>query len=439
MANKKNSSNFTDSIIEMIRDNGRLFTIFSIAIIVVSGIAIVENRDNWWILVIGVISVFAIFFLYMNARVFIKITVVALINLFLSTTAFQVGSFADQTGTGGLVWMSSTFFTFFTSLAISYGLTSAKSRWGTLGVSTILGFIVTYVLGVGGLNVSLSALIGSLLSIVSFVIFYKMGNKNKYLISEMPTNLLTEELEEKVLKVFTDNGWNATSLKDPEEDSGTILIWEDRGYVLYPVFLDEAFSSIETKRTTMLGYKENNVNPWLLNLVFTKLPIWKSRNANLNLILLDMNNNNGKIARVIGVNVPDTKRKIPVAIIPAKSLLLDKTDQQDQDVVDEKLTNNDSQSTNKRLSNRQKHKQQKSLKINLRDPEDIITMIDSEMNPHTNSLNKKQKLAISRIGKIEEDLDKDSTRLKKKNKKVKKNNKNKSDSEANIIVTENTK
>jgi len=397
---------FLSPFTETIKDNGRLFTIFSIAVIVVSGLSIVENRENWWVLIAGIAAVFLVIFLYMNARVFIKIAVVSLLNLFMSTTAFQIGSFADSTGTGGLVWMSSIFFSFFSVLAVSYMVTSSKSRWPIIGVSTVLGFIITYALGIGGLNISLSALFGSIVSILSFVFLYKTGNKNKYLVSEMPTNILTSELDKKIIETFENNGWSATSLKSENEDSGTVLVWDEKCYILYPVYMDESFTSIETKKNVMLGYKDNNVNPWLLNLVFTKLPIWKSRNANINLILLDLNNNNGNSPRVIGVKVPDSKKPIPVGIIPSKSLL------------EESISNStrDSSPTNpKKISNRQKHIAQKNLhKIDLKDPDDIITMIDAEMSLYTQPIKQKQRIAISRIGKVEEDLDKDSTKFVKR-------------------------
>lgn len=404
---------FLSPIFETIKENGRLFTIFSIAVIIISGFSIVENRDNWWFLIAGIAALFLIIFLYLNARIFIKVAVVLTLNIFIAAAAFQVGSFADQAGTGGLVWMSSTLFAFFTMLSVSYVISSGKGRWGAIGAGTFLGFIVSYIFAAGGLNVSLSAIIGVVVSIGVFLLAYKTGNKNKYKVSEMPTNLLTEELSKNIVKVFEENGWQATSLKSDKDDTGTVLTWDDRGYVLYPVYMDEEFTSIETKKKTMLGYKSVNINPWLLNLVQNKLPIWKSRNANLNLILLDMENANGTIPRVIGVNVADSKKPIPVGIIPAYSLSPTESNKPQTFVnniseTNQKNTNKNNSAT--KLSNRQKHKQEKDMyKINLDDPDDVITMIESEMTIYTQSLKPKQKTALSRIGKIEEEISKDRT------------------------------
>lgn len=407
----------SNGLVELIQNNGRMFTIFVSAFIIVSGIAIIENSNNWWILPSGIVALFIIAFLYMNARVFIKIAVVILLNLFLATAAFQVGSFADETSTGGLVWLSSVLFNFFTTLSLSYLLTSAKGKWGPIGFSSVIGFLVTYIFGVGGINLSLSAVLGTLVAIVSFVIVYLVGNKNKYTNSSMPTNILTDELSNNIVEVFETNGWNATSLKDQDDDSGSVLVWENKAYVLYPVYLDESFTTVETKRTSMLAYQDESVNPWLLNLVFTKIPVWKARNAHINLVLLDVNNNNGKLPRVIGVNVPDSQKKIPVGIIPAKSLL--STDGKILDSVDYEPVG--------KMSNRQKQKLKKaSSKINLNDPSDVITMIDAEMSLYTRDLKPRQAVALSRIGKTEEDVNKDSTKVKKpvlkrKGKKTKKN------------------
>lgn len=362
---RKQRSELTDSLIEVFQKNGRMLTISLVAIIIIGGISIIENRDSWWILIVGILAIAVIIFLFMNARVFIKIAVVSLLTLFMGTTAFQIGSFVDNLGTGGLVWMASTFFTFFALLAYSYATTSTKSRWSTLGVSIVFGFIATYIFSIGGINTTLSSGIGFVIAAIIFVLIYKTGKKNTFKESEMPQNELNDEISSSAVDLFTKSGWGATSLKDPNKDKGTILVWEDKGYILYPVLLEEAFTSTETKRQAMLSYQENNINPWLLNLVFTKIPVWKSRNANLNLVLLDLNNRNGKKARVVGVNIPDSSKKIPVGIIPAKSL----------------------------------------LSGNLKEADNIITMLDSEMAIHTRSLSNKQKIALSRIGKIAENSD----------------------------------
>lgn len=355
---KKERSHLADSIIEVVQKNGRMLTIATIAVVLVGGISIIENRDSWWILVAGIVAIAGTVFLFMNARVVIKILIVSLLNLFMGTTAFQIGSFVDNLGTGGLVWMAATFFTFFALLAYSYATISSKSRWNVLGISTLLGFITTYILSIGGLNTTVSSIAGFVIAAIIFILLYKTGKKNTFKESDMPQNFLDEKLEKSILTLFKKSGWEATSLKNSTNDTGTVLVWDDKGYILYPILMEESFISIETKKTSTLSYQENNINPWLLNLVFSEIPVWKARNANLNLILLDLNNRNGKKARVIGVNIPDSSKKIPVGIIPSKSL----------------------------------------LSGNLNEADNVITMIDSEMAVHTRSLSKKQKDAVSGIG-----------------------------------------
>lgn len=374
---KKERSVIAESFIEVLQKNGRLLTIATIAVVLVGGISIIENRDSWWILVAGIIIIAGSVLLFINARVFIKVVIVSLLNLFMGTTAFQIGSFVDNLGTGGLVWMASTFFTFFALLAYSYATISSKSRWNVLGISTVLGFIATYILSIGGLNTTLSSIIGFVVAAVFFVIRYKTGKKNTFKKENMPQNILDEKTEKTILELFHQAEWGATSLKDnnkKDDETGKVLVWDEQGYILYPIFMEEAFTSVETKKTSTLSYQDNNINPWLLHLVFSEIPVWKARNANLNLVLLDMNNRNGKKSRVIGVNIPDSSKKIPVGIIPAKSLLSE----------------------------------------NIKEADNIITMLDSEMSIHTRSLSKKQKEAVSRIGIIPE---KDNKPKKKKNEK----------------------
>lgn len=364
---KKERPEIVDSIIEVFQKNGTILTVSLIAIILIGGISLIENRDSWWVLVGGICMIALTVFLFMNARIVIKIVIVSLMNLFMGTTAFQIGSFVDNLGTGGLVWMAEVLFTFFALLAYSYATTSTKSRWTTLGISTIIGFVGTYILSIGGLNTTISSGIGFAISAIVFVLIYKTGKKNTFKESQMPENYLDEKLNKLILELFKSSEWDATSLKEKDKDQGSIIVWEDKGYVLYPVKLEEAFSRIEERRRTMLGYQENNINPWLLHLVHSEIPVWKSRNANLNLVLLDLNNRNGKKARVIGVNIPDSNKKIPVGIIPAKSL----------------------------------------LSGNLKEADNIITMLDAELSVHTRTLSDKQKSAMSRIGKTnDKSLDK---------------------------------
>lgn len=70
-----------------------------------------------------------------------------------------------------------------------------------------------------------------------------------------------------------------------------------------------------------LAHRGVSINTWLLNMANRRLPLWRARNAPIMLVLLDSNSENGIKPQVIGVAMPDTLKKMPVGVYPAKGLL----------------------------------------------------------------------------------------------------------------------
>lgn len=355
---------FVDSIIEVLKTNGTLLTGIAVALIILTGLTLVNSPEQWWIIGAAVLLFGAIIFLFMNARVVIKIFVVSIINILMASESFKFGSAFDQYGIGGLIWMCGTFFTFFILIAYSYLTNSGASRWGSIGVSSVFGYVSTFLLSmVFELDVKISTCIGVIISGLIFTYLYKGTRKTRYSKSRMPANVFDEKIEEKLVKSAEESGWNITPLphkKDPT--SGGFLIWDERAYYLYPIDMDSPFSNIGRK-TFRLGYSKKDINPWLLNLAFKEPPLWRSRGANINVVLLDMNSKNGLDHKIIGVSLPDSKKKLPIGIFPSKII-----------------------------------KTEKDSKISA-----LFDKIDLEMSPFTNDLNEKQKAALGRINKTEED------------------------------------
>ena len=89
--------------------------------------------------------------------------------------------------------------------------------------------------------------------------------------------------------------------------------------MLYPIRMEQAFG-VMGRRHQQLSYKEHPINSWLRSLSFMKNPYFKSRGAETLLVLVDMDNANGKETKTIGVSVADSKRVVPVGIMPGKLL-----------------------------------------------------------------------------------------------------------------------
>lgn len=368
---RRKESDFKNDFMEVLNNNANLITVSAVALIVISGISIINNPANWFVPVISVLVLISLLFLFMNHRVFIKATVVFLMNIFFASIAFQTGMLLDAYHGGGFLWMSQILFSLFALLSYSYLTISGRSRWGTLAVSTITTFATTYIFGISGLGMPWSTLIGLIVGVVFFVFFYKYTGKTRYKKNTMPLNTVSKKLSVDLVKNFEELGWNATFIKtnnkkDDKNDllHGNFLVWKDKAYVLYPVVMDRAFSDVGYK-TRKIGYKGKNINPWLINIFFKSIPLWKSKGADIGLVLLDMRAENGKDNKVIGASLPDTKKKLPIGIFPTKDIA-----------------------------------------GNIKKVDDLITSLDAEMSIYVDNLTDKQKKSIARIGIIDEEDEK---------------------------------
>lgn len=314
---EKRTPEFVESFVETLRQNGGMLTIFAVVLICISGITLVENPANWWISAVAITAFFITVFLYMNARVFIKIGIASISTILLSSFAFKIGSYADPNGTGGLVWMCAVLFLFFGCLSFSYLVSSGKSRWGTLIGTQIITFGITYIVSVGFENVLLGTAVGLILGFVFFAVVYKLSGASRFSKSGMPVNLLTDNFIDSTSIAAEENAMDSFVIAGSKDETGSMVIWRDKAYLLHPIVMDKAFSAVGRK-ADKLGYNRKSVNPWLINVSFKETPVWKSRGANIMTVLVDLKNANGKEPRVIGVALPDTKRKLPVGVLPGK-------------------------------------------------------------------------------------------------------------------------
>lgn len=316
---ERRTPEFVESFVDTLKQNGGMFTIFAVILICISGITLVENPSNWWVTVASLFAFFVTIFLYMNARVFIKVGIASVATILFSSFAFKIGSYADPNGTGGLVWMCAVLFLFFVCLAFSYLVSSGRSRWGSLIGTQIVAFGATYLTSVTLENVLLGTLAGLIIGLSNFFVIFKLSGASRFSKSGTPTNSLTEEFIASVSIAANENAMDSFVIAGRKPETGSVVIWREKAYLLHPVVMDRAFTAVGRK-ADKLGYNRKNVNPWLINVSFQETPVWKSRGANIMTVLVDLKNANGNAPRVIGVSLPDTKRKLPVGILPGKML-----------------------------------------------------------------------------------------------------------------------
>lgn len=308
-----------EDVSELLQRNGGLFTVFAVFLIIATGVAIFDRPDRWWWSAVAV-AVFAIVaFLFMNARVLVKATVASVLVLIMGSYGFRLGATMDPQGVSGTIWMTSLYSTFFACLAGSFMWPSGKSRWGVVTATSVIGFAGVFLMGASGVPIGISIVLGSIFSIALFFLWYKFGKAARYKADAMPTVAISEELVNNLYEAAIESGRGAW--KRSKKNTDSLVFWnEEAAFQLVGIHLDQPFGA-GGRKGEYLSYSSRNINPWLLSLVYRLIPTRKTRNADVMLVLLDFENKNGSKAKVVGVNVPDTRRKIPVGILPAKHLL----------------------------------------------------------------------------------------------------------------------
>jgi hypothetical protein len=181
----------------------------------------------------------------------------------------------------------------------------------------IIAFSATYVLSVGFESVLIGTLGGLILGLIFFVSIYKLTGASRFSKKGMPANKLTDDFVETATAGAAENAMDSFVIYGRQAETGSVVVWADKAYLLHPIVMDKAFSAIGRK-ADKLGYAQKSINPWLINLSFQEVPVWKSRGANIMTVLVDLKNANGGKPRVIGVSLPDTKQKLPVGILPGR-------------------------------------------------------------------------------------------------------------------------
>ena len=314
MLNRIKQSDFYTSLQEVVYTNSNLLVAFTAVLILVSGISVIDNPSRWWVPVLSLVALMTTVFMFMNFRVVIKGTVSVVMTAMLSSFAFTGGSLSDPYGLGGVIWMGLVWALLFACLAWSYARQSGRSRWAVVMVTQMTSFLVSYSLVLSSVSVAISSVIGAVVGLLMFVIVYSVMGRNHFRSKNVPVNSMDDKLAA-TMDSADFIGWNS-ALMPEKDDKGSVLVWnEDHAYMIHPVLMSSPFGTIGRK-SQRLSYNSKSITPWLNHLVYNKVPVWRSRGADITVVLLDLNRRNGDKIRVISQPVPDSKKVIPVIVAP---------------------------------------------------------------------------------------------------------------------------
>lgn len=315
MLDRLKETEFYQELATVMKTNSTMLTGFAAVLIMVSGVAVVDHTERWWVPVVSLTVFSLVVFLFMNFRVIIKAIGSTVVTVMLSSFAFTGGSLADRFGLGGLVWVGMIWALFFGTLAWSYGFQSGRSRWAPIMLAQFVSFSAAYTLILGSLPVAWSALAGAVLGFVTFIVGYTVFGRTRFRAKSTPVNFLDDELAATFVEGAENLGWEATPMPG-KGDTGSVLVWNDeRAYLLHPIKMTTPFGTIG-KRSQSLSYRRKSITPWLNHLIYHRIPLWRSRGADITLVLVDLNRRNSESMKVIAQPVPDSNRFVPVCVAP---------------------------------------------------------------------------------------------------------------------------
>lgn len=317
-------------ILEAIKEHGTAFTIAAVGLVLIFGITLVQDPSKWWIGLLGAVGFAGFILIAANGFVVLKALGSVFVLLLSIAGATAVGSMVSTVPLFALTWPVYQLSAYLLGLALSYAFYSGRGRWTYLGFMAIGQFALTALLLVINTEPHLSAIVGALGSLGGFAAAYLLNGRTR-VSKKMPPSSFDRNFLEAVAR-----GAEKLDLQlrivPPRRgvDSHLLVYGDERAILLYPIELEQGFGVVG-RRGTRLGYRGKDINPWLLKLAYSTSPSWKARGASPALVLVDTKRKNGGEGRLIGVSLPDSKRKAVVAVQPAPA------SRQDRDSYGEKL------------------------------------------------------------------------------------------------------
>lgn len=302
-------------ILEAIKEHGTWFTVSIIGIVLIFGITLVNDPSKWWIGLAVSVGLSVFLFTAANGRVVLKAIGSIFVLLLSVAGATTMGSLVATVPIFGLTWPVAQIAVYLFALALSYVVYSGRGRWTYLGLMAISQFAITSLLVIINADPHLSMLVGGVVALVGFILAYLLNGRTR-VSRAMPGSGFSTEFVEAIARGAEKLGVDFRVIPARRGIDSHLLVYGERAIILYPVVLDQAFGAIG-RRASKLGYKGKDINPWLLRLSFFTSPSWKSKGASPSLVLVDTERKNGGDGKIIGIALPDSKRRAVVGVQPA--------------------------------------------------------------------------------------------------------------------------
>lgn len=327
-----NTQSTKASLIEAIKEHGTWFTISAVGFILIFGLVLINDPSKWWTGLAAAAGLSALLFAAANGRVVLKAIGSLFVLALTMTGATMVGSLVATVPLYGLSWPIYQLAAYLCALAFSYVVYSGRGRWTYLGLMSVSQFILTAFLVIINADPHLSILVASVISLGGFIAAYLFNGKTR-VSHVMPESGFTKELAEAVFKSAENKNLSVRIVPAKGSIDSHFIIYGDKAIAIYPINMQQALGSVG-KRRVQLSYMGKSINPWLLRLAFLTSPSWKAKGASPALVLADIKRKNGAEAKVIGVSLPDSKRKAVVGIMPAPALRMDRPSYGDKLIAD---------------------------------------------------------------------------------------------------------
>lgn len=294
-----------------------------ITVIVTVGIILIggsfASGSGAWLYTMGAVGAIGLLVLiYLNFKSVIKAALAIFVLLYTMSTMIRFSVILSDEKLLAYATLQQLCL-FLLLLLFSYFISGIRSRWTAVGLATLVNFsiILQY-------NTALGFASGAAIGSIVFFLHFKYLKNPFSLRNSTPELVDNENIDKRIHEIALLEGWNVkkrTKRLFRRKYVPDYLVWNDtNAFLLIPIRLNEELKAIEGRRGAKLTYMGNPVNKWLVGLTGPRIPLWTARYASVMVVLLDTDNTNGTEAKTIGVSLPDTMRKLPVGIYPAKKM-----------------------------------------------------------------------------------------------------------------------
>lgn len=310
------------SILEVVKAHPTWFTISAIGFILIFGVVAINDPSKWWIGLLVAAGLSLLIFTAINGRVVLKAIGSVFVLAATVAGASMMGAYVMGSPFYGLAWPSYQIAVYLAALAFSYIAYSGRGRWSYLGMASLGQFALTSLLLIIGAEPYLSAIVGGAAALLGFVLIYLLNGRTR-ISKEMPPSAFTADFAKAVAKGAEDLALNIRVVPPRGNLGSHLIIYGEQSVILYPIEMNQPFG-LTGRKLSQLGYQSKPINPWLLNLSYATSPAWKAKGASPVLVLVDVERKNGSEGKIIGVSLPDSKKRAVVGVLPAPALRSDR-------------------------------------------------------------------------------------------------------------------